>query len=72
MTFRSFYGAAASHLVVVHHLDPMGNAKGSRKVDPIKDLIPVCANCHAVLHLRVPPLTIDEVQSLVQRRRRSR
>jgi len=34
-------------------------------VDPVKDLRPVCPNCHAVIHLRGGCLSIEEVQELI-------
>jgi len=37
------------------------------KVDPINDLCPVCPNCHAMLHRRSPPLSIDELKQLLKR-----
>jgi 5-methylcytosine-specific restriction protein A len=39
----------------VHHLKLV--SQGPRKIDPKKDLVPVCPNCHAMLHTRIPPLT---------------
>ncbi|MDB9470225.1 hypothetical protein PN480_18680 [Dolichospermum circinale CS-1225] len=35
------------------------------EVDPIKDLRPVCPNCHAMIHRRLPPLSIDEIKSII-------
>ncbi|MCI8367364.1 MAG: hypothetical protein HFJ66_07165 [Eggerthellaceae bacterium] len=37
-------------IVHVHHLEPLSESNGAREVDPIKDLVPVCPNCHAVIH----------------------
>jgi 5-methylcytosine-specific restriction protein A len=34
-------------------------------VDPEKDLVTICANCHAMVHRRNPPLTIDELKRLL-------
>ncbi len=39
----------------VHHLKLV--SQGKRKIDPKKDLRPVCPNCHAMLHTRTPPWT---------------
>lgn len=67
MTFAQRYGNDAAHLIVVHHLNPLGNSRGSRAVDPVTDLCPVCPNCHAVLHTRNPPLSVDEVRAMLRR-----
>jgi 5-methylcytosine-specific restriction protein A len=56
------YGELADGFIHVHHLSPLAEAGGERAVDPIKDLRPVCPNCHAVIHLRVPPLSIETVR----------
>jgi hypothetical protein len=32
-------------------------------VNPIRDLRPVCPNCHAVIHSTTPPRTIDQVRA---------
>ena len=40
------------------------------EVDPVRDLRPVCPNCHAVLHRREPPYSLDEVREFLQARRR--
>lgn len=37
------------------------------KADPIKDMIPLCPNCHAIFHLSDPPHTIDEVKAFLRR-----
>ena len=46
--FTESYGKRGKDFIHVHHLDPL--AKGIRKVRPETDLVPVCANCHCMLH----------------------
>ncbi|WP_422678748.1 hypothetical protein [Christiangramia echinicola] len=36
-------------------------------VDPIRDLIPVCPNCHFMLHKRTPAFTIEELKNMIKR-----
>jgi 5-methylcytosine-specific restriction enzyme A len=65
------YGAIASQLVHVHHLIPLSNIGATYKVDPINDLVPVCPNCHAVIHLRRPnALSISDARALLRKARR--
>ena len=59
------YGPIASEMIHVHHLNPVATT-GECLVDPIRDLCPLCPNCHAVVHLQDPPLTIDELQALLK------
>ena len=46
----------------VHHLTQLSDIKQGYEVNPIKDLRPVCPNCHAMLHRKTPPYTIDELR----------
>ena len=63
------YGEVAEKLIHVHHLKPLSEVKEGYEVDPIKDLRPVCPNCHAVIHLRKPPYTIEEVKDFLEKAR---
>jgi hypothetical protein len=64
MSFDEVYGPDAASIIHVHHLVSLSEIKREYGVDPIKDLRPVCPNCHAVIHSRVPIYTIDEVNQL--------
>ena len=59
------YGPIAEGHIHVHHLKPIAELAGEYTVDPISDLVPVCPNCHAVIHLREPPLSLLEIRSLL-------
>jgi hypothetical protein len=61
----TFYGPIADGLVHVHHLRPLSQVEGEYEVQPDHDLIPICPNCHAVIHRQDPPLTPDEVRALI-------
>lgn len=65
MNFESFYGTIGQKFIHVHHLQPLSELQDRYQVDPIKDLRPVCPNCHAMLHKRKPPFTIDELQKVM-------
>jgi len=51
------YGEIAKGFIHVHHLIPLSEIKENYRVNPKTDLIPVCPNCHAMLHRRDPPLS---------------
>ena len=59
------YGPAGEGLIHVHHLLPIASVGEEYRVDPIKDLRPVCPNCHAIIHRRNPPFEIEEVQQML-------
>ena len=65
-SFGAVYGPAAEGFIHVHHLRPLSEVGGEYEVDPEKDLRPVCPNCHAVLHRRVPAYSIEEVRAFLQ------
>ncbi len=67
MGFGSVYGPVTAGYIHVHHLRPLSEAEGSHVVDPVADLRPVCPNCHAVLHRRVPPYSIEDVRGFLRR-----
>jgi len=51
----------------VHHLKQISEIGEAYQVDPIQDLQPVCPNCHAIIHKRKPPYTIEEMKTLLRR-----
>lgn len=67
ISFGDYYGPRMSGFIHVHHLIPLSGNDKSREVDPIRDLRPVCPNCHAVIHSAIPPLTVDQVRSLMKK-----
>lgn len=67
--FAKAYGVIGDGFIHVHHLVPLASIGMQYIVKPITDLRPVCPNCHAMLHRKSPPFTIDELK--VQFRRES-
>jgi predicted HNH restriction endonuclease len=52
------YGPEFQGCIHIHHLKPLSETAGPRQVNPTTDLVPVCPNCHSVIHannqLRTP------------------
>jgi 5-methylcytosine-specific restriction enzyme A len=69
MDLETVYGPRARHFIHVHHLDPIASATGPRTVDPVRDLRPLCPNCHAIVHRYTPILTLTQLRALVRRYR---
>jgi hypothetical protein len=65
--FEAVYGPTAAGYIHVHHLTPLASIGREYEVDPIVDLRPVCANCHAMIHLGGQHRTIAQVQALIHR-----
>ena len=66
MDFATVYGSDFSGIIHIHHLRPLSEIGENYEVDPRNDLVPVCPNCHAVIHSAKVPLTIAEVQELLR------
>jgi 5-methylcytosine-specific restriction protein A len=55
----------------VHHITPLSKLREAHVVDPIKDLIPVCPNCHAMLHINQgEPLSVEQLREILARNKR--
>lgn len=67
--FGAVYGPEAEGYIHVHHVRALSETDGEYAVDPIKDLRPVCPNCHAVLHLGGECRSIDEVIKMLNGKR---
>jgi 5-methylcytosine-specific restriction protein A len=65
MDFKSKYGKLGSGYIHVHHIIPVSRMGPKYIVDPINDLVPVCPNCHSMLHRVDPPLEIGELKKLI-------
>lgn len=63
--FGNVYGKAAEGYIHAHHVRPLAEIKAQYGVNPVKDLRPVCPNCHAVLHMRNPAYSINEVKAML-------
>ena len=64
--FEQKYGEIGKGFIHVHHIIQMSELQKGYQLDPIKDLMPVCPNCHAILHRKNPILKISELKDLIQ------
>lgn len=64
--FEKVYGTVGHGFIHVHHIKPLHEINAAYIVDPINDLIPVCPNCHAMLHRKVNGkyLSIKELKAV--------
>lgn len=60
--FEKVYGEIGKGFIHVHHLIPVSQIGKTYQIDPKTDLRPVCPNCHAMIHIKNPPMTIDEIK----------
>ena len=50
LDFEKKYGDLGKGFIHVHHVTPISQVNEMYVIDYVKDLIPVCPNCHAMLH----------------------
>lgn len=68
-SFEQMYGNLGVDFCHVHHIEPLGEIGGeSKSLDPINDLLPVCANCHEMLHRKRVALKPEELKALINRK----
>lgn len=66
MDFLSRYGDVADGYIHVHHTTPVSQMGEGYVVDPVNDLVPLCANCHYVAHRRKPePYSVQELKNFL-------
>lgn len=66
MDFESRYGEIGHGFIHVHHLVPISSIGESYEVNPATDLVPVCPNCHNMLHQKEPPYTVEELKEKIR------
>ena len=68
LDFGERYGELGRGFMHVHHVTPLHEVAGNPdyRLVPIKDLRPVCPNCHAMLHRpKDRTLTVEELRRLI-------
>jgi len=66
--FEQVYGALGKDFIHVHHITPIHTIGKNYKIDYANDLIPVCPNCHAMLHRKINGkfYSVAELKELVK------
>ena len=65
LDFATTYGAIGQGYIEVHHRIPVSQMGTDYRVDPVRDLIPLCSNCHSMVHRRNPPYSPHELRLLI-------
>lgn len=64
--FEERYGELGRGYIHVHHILALSEIRDQYEVNPVKDLVPVCPNCHAMIHSVRPALTIEQLRRQLQ------
>lgn len=66
--FYEVFGELGEKFIHVHHRKPVSEIGNEYFVDPEKDLVPVCPNCHAMIHRKVPAIDVNDLKNLIKKR----
>jgi len=65
LDFSKRYGEVANGFIEVHHVTPVSVIEPGTSIDPARDLVPLCPNCHAVAHRRDPPFSVEDIRGML-------
>lgn len=68
MRFEEVYGEIGLGFIEVHHVTPVSKIGPDYMVNPSTDLIPLCSNCHSMAHRETPPVSVERLRTMVQKR----
>ena len=64
--FREKYGSIGKKFIEVHHVTPVSTYEPGYVLNIDEDLIPVCPNCHRMLHTQTPPLKPESLRDVLK------
>lgn len=66
LNYEDKYGAIGANLIHIHHVVSLSAIGETYQVDPVRDLVPLCATCHHVVHSRNPPYSVAEIRDAIK------
>ncbi len=66
MNFYDMYGEIGKEYIEVHHTTPVSEMGEGYKLDIGRDLMPLCSNCHSMVHRRKPPYSVSELKRFME------
>lgn len=69
--FENVYGDFGKNFIHIHHIVPISSIGKKYKINYATDLVPVCPNCHAMLHRKREGknLSITELKKLISQQK---
>lgn len=69
--FEEVYGEIGKNYIHVHHIKPLNQIGKNYKINPKKDLIPICPNCHAMIHKKGnnDVFSVDELREIINNKK---
>lgn len=66
--FEEVYGERGKDFIEVHHIKPLSTLEEAVEINPDTDLVPLCANCHRMVHRRKDDvLSIEELKEIIRK-----
>lgn len=66
--FEKTYGKRGAGYIEIHHKTPLCSLNEEVVINPSEDLVPVCSNCHRMIHRRKDNvLTVEKIKELIKR-----
>lgn len=67
INMEEVYGELGRGYIEVHHIFPLYSLKEETTVNPETDLLPLCPNCHRIIHRkRDKILTVEELRDIIK------
>lgn len=65
--FEKVYGERGIDFIEVHHIKPLSTLEEAVKINPETDLVPLCANCHRMVHRRKNDvLNVEQLKGILK------
>lgn len=66
--FEKTYGELGKNFIHVHHIRPLRTLGEGYCINPVNDLVPLCPNCHAMIHRgnEARPLSVDDLRKMLR------
>lgn len=65
--FEQSFSKIGKGFIHVHHKEQLADKGGKHMVNPKEDLVPVCPNCHAMIHSERPAYSIEEMWQILSK-----
>ena len=66
--FEKIYGELGKDFIHVHHVTPLASIGENYEIDPVRHMVPLCPNCHAMVHRgnESRPLSVEELRQVIE------
>ncbi|HGF1104480.1 TPA: HNH endonuclease, partial [Klebsiella pneumoniae] len=66
--FEKTWGEHGRGFIHVHHIRPLRTLGAAYQIDPVNELVPLCPNCHAMIHRgnEAKPLSVEELRAMMR------